>query len=115
MNFAQVDSEASRFLTALSAAGWAFHRTDLEEAFRALVGWPGYAAIPNINVEQREDLLAGVCRALIALNDKSAMPSDIFRIVMDESDGMGGSSYADGALSVLNCPRIFANLKQEGR
>ncbi len=108
-------SAAADLTKNLYRAKLSFCRTDLEDAFRALVGWPGEAPVPNLNADQRQGLLVGVCRGLIAMENDRAMPFETFSLVLDEAgaERLAGGTYSDGARAVLDTPAFFSNLNRE--
>jgi len=110
-----MSTETIDILPLLDAANWTFCQRDLEEAFRALVGWPNEAPVPNLDAEQRCDLLSATCRALIQLDDDSIMPGETFDLILDEAgaDRIGGGTYAHGARAVFATPKFFDLLQQE--
>lgn len=99
----------------LHRAGLGSCRTDLEDAFRALIGWPSEAPMPNANADQRQGLLVGVCRGLIAMENDRAMPFETFSLILDETgaEPLTGGTYSAGARAVLDTPAFFSNLDQE--
>lgn len=87
----------------------------IEEAFRALVGWPGTDTIVKSDAAERRALLADTADALIDAEDARIMPGDTFTLILDEAEDMDGSTYADGARAVLRCDAFFDNLDREDR
>lgn len=110
-----MSTETINILPLLHAADWTFCRRDLEEAFRALVGWPNEAPVPNLDAGQRRDLLGATCRAMIQLDDAAIMPGETFDLILDEAgaDRIGGGTYAHGARAVVATPKFFDLLHQE--
>lgn len=108
-------SSSAEFNSNLYKAGFTYLRTDLEDAFRALVGWPGEAHVPNLNAGQRQGLLVGVCRGLLAMENDRIMPSGTFTVILDEAgaERLAGATYAHGARAVLDTPAFLANLARE--
>ncbi|MBB3934277.1 hypothetical protein [Aureimonas phyllosphaerae] len=108
-------SAAADLTMNLYRAGLSFCRTDLEDAFRALVGWPGEARLPNLNADQRQGLLIGVCRGLLAMENDRIMPSGTFTVILDEAgaERLAGATYAHGARAVLDTPAFLVNLTRE--
>ncbi len=102
-------------LPLLYAADWTFCQRDLEEAFRAFVGWPNEAPVPNLDAGQRRDLLGATCRALIQLVVDSIKPGETFDTILDEvgADQIGGGTFAHGARAVLATPKFFDLLQKE--
>lgn len=115
MSAVRRSSAAAEFTANLHRAGLGSCRTDLEDAFRALVGWPAQAPVPNLSSDQRQGLLVGVCRGLIAMENDRIMPSDMFSLIRDEAgaERVAGGTYADGARAVLDTPAFFNNLNRE--
>lgn len=90
-------------------------RDGVEEAFRALVGWPGENAIVGSTPAQRRGFLTDACRILVETENTRVMPGGTFTLILDEAEDMDGSTYADGARAVLRCDAFFDNLDREGR
>ncbi|WP_061935969.1 hypothetical protein [Aureimonas sp. AU22] len=115
MSAVRRSSAAAEFTANLHRAGLGSCRTDLEDAFRALVGWPGEAPMPHLNATQRQGLLVGVCRGLIAMENDQIMPSGTFTIILDEAgaERVASGTYAHGAQAVLDTPAFLMNLTRE--
>ncbi|KQQ90271.1 hypothetical protein [Aureimonas sp. Leaf324] len=115
MSAVRRSSAAADLIANLHRAGFSSCRTDLEDAFRALVGWPDEACVPNLNSHQRQGLLVGVCRGLVAMENDRAMPSGTFSLILDEAgaERLDGGTYAHGARAVLRAQRFFDNLTRE--
>ncbi|MCI5073960.1 hypothetical protein [Oricola sp.] len=73
--------------------------SDLEDAFRALVGWPGEDEIAGADATERQALLERICDAL--RDDDRQMPGGTREILEDAAADLRGGRYCDGALAVL--------------
>ncbi|MCA0340285.1 MAG: hypothetical protein LCH99_11185 [Proteobacteria bacterium] len=73
----------------------------IEDAFRALVGWPNEDEIRGSSHDTRKRALVAVCEALSG--DSSIMPGAITDLIADETGRTIGGTYADGAAAVLWC------------
>lgn len=73
----------------------------IQEAFRALVGWPHEAEIRGSSTSTRKRALVAVCEALSG--DTSIMPGATAELIADETGRTIGGTYADGAAAVLWC------------
>jgi hypothetical protein len=73
----------------------------IEDAFRALVGWPNETAIRGATASNRKAALEAASKAL--LHDASIMPRETAAIIADAVRGQSsfGSTYAEGAAVVL--------------
>lgn len=76
------------------------HVSDIEDAFRALVGWPNEDTIDGADARTRSILLPRVCYAL--RDDDRIMPGDITAIIEDAGCKLLGGSYRNGAGAVLS-------------
>ena len=78
----------------------------IEDAFRALVNWPGEDRIEGVDtVDHATELLEMVATNLELLQDARAMPGDIVEVLRQERRGGGaqlsGGTYKAGAAFVL--------------
>ena len=73
--------------------------SQIEDAFRALVGWPKYDEITGGDAMERRAILRPVCEAL--LHDDRQMPGDIVTIFEDAEADLQDASYRAGAAAVL--------------
>jgi hypothetical protein len=95
----------------INAAIEAGNTTDLEDAFKALVDYPGQAGrIPGATPENLKHALDRVCGAL--LEDDRIMPggtSDAIRGAIPDENELLGGCYSHGALVVKkHLPRFRA-------
>ena len=83
----------------------ATHRlSDIEDAFRALVDWPGADIVMGLEgTSDALDLLKAVCDALSVSNDTRTMPGDVIDLLNGMAEGpemVGAPWYAAGAAFV---------------
>lgn len=71
----------------------------IQDAFRALIGWPNEDTIKGSTAAARAKLLDAVCKALE--DDGDLMPRDTLEAIMEVSDELQDGTYADGAEAVL--------------
>jgi hypothetical protein len=86
-------------LTDIKSALEGGHISDIEDAFRALVGWPNEEEIIGVDANTRCTLLGAVCDSL--RGDDRLMPADIVTIIED-AGGLRGGTYQNGADAVLS-------------
>jgi hypothetical protein len=79
--------------------------SDLEDAFRALVGWPHEDMIENSTPAQRKKLLSDVCKALDG--HIRVMPMGMHRLIEIETDEKFEGTYGAGAVVVMRNRRRF--------
>ncbi|PWE52764.1 hypothetical protein DEM27_28580 [Metarhizobium album] len=77
----------------------------MEDAFRALVGWPKEDDIHGATAESLSNALEAICAALVG--DDSIMPGDTVDIIAATIGEPIGGTYADGADAVSNNLDIF--------
>lgn len=82
----------------------------IEDAFRALVGWPNEGVICDASAEERRQLLWVVSETLVSAENGRVMPRDTFDAIVDEAEDMDGGTYADGARAVLRHRAFFDRL-----
>jgi PAS domain-containing protein len=73
--------------------------SQIEDAFRALVGWPKEEEIVGADADARCSLLEEVCQAL--KRDDRQMPGDIVTIIEETRCKLRSGSYRHGAGAVL--------------
>lgn len=77
----------------------------MEDAFRALVGWPKEDDIHGATAESLGNALEAICAALAG--DGSIMPGDTVDIIAATIGEPIGGTYADGAEVVLGHLDVF--------
>ncbi len=90
--------------TDIEAAIQAGRVSDIEDAFRALVNWPGEDEI--VGLEGMSDamlLLVATAQRIVDLDDRRIMPAEIFDLIRDlpHGESLAGGTYSAGAEAVL--------------
>ncbi|MBC6714712.1 hypothetical protein H9Q09_00740 [Aurantimonas sp. DM33-3] len=80
--------------------------SDIEDAFRALVGWPHQDTIEGASPSKRSELLTRVSQAL--KGDDRQMPGDIITILEDGGCHLHGGRYRNGAGAVLSSISLWS-------
>ncbi len=87
--------------------------SDIEDAFRALAGWPHQDKIEGASASRRSELLSRVCEAL--KGDDRQMPGDIITILEDGGCHLHGGRYRNGAGAVLSAISYWSKrVRSEG-
>lgn len=76
------------------------HIPAIEDAFRALVGWPNEDTIDGADADARKALLEPVCDAL--RQDDRQMPGETITMIEDAGADLYGGTYRNGAGAVLS-------------
>ncbi len=75
------------------------HVATIEDAFRALIGWPDETEIDGADAAGRCSILEQICQAL--KQDDRQMPGNIVTFIEDAGCKLYGGSYRNGAGAVL--------------